>query len=149
SIADRTAAPGTALSVQVPVNNQVPGRALVYSLVGSPPPGAAINASSGLITWTPARDQAGQAAIFTVQVAVAGKPNLNSTGVFHVNVLAPPQLGPITLDPLRKGGTNKGTIAIHIAFNETMAASAGAAGQYVLTTTQKARGRKKGTVNVA
>src|SRR5262249_10533763 len=138
---------GKLLSVIVPVTDPVPGRALVFSLV-SPPPGASIDPSSGRFTWTPSSSQAGFSGTIVVQVAVAGNSSPSSSRGFQVTVLVPPQLGPVTLEALRKGRVNKGTIALHLNFNEALDPGAGATARYVLTTQQKARGRKKGTISV-
>jgi hypothetical protein len=145
-IADQTVAPGSTLSVQISVTDPVGGRALVYSLPGSPPAGTAIDPSSGLFTWTPTADQAGFSGIILVKVALAANPGTSFTRSFNVSVasLVPPRITGQTLGQLHKGRKNLGTFAIHLFFNEAMNSSAGAAAQYVLTTPKKGGGRKKG-----
>jgi hypothetical protein len=100
-ISDRTIADqftlivtNTATDPDLPVNNlsydllSRPPDGLTSDLV-NPPQGAKID-TNGVITWTPALDQAPSTNIFTVIVTDDGFPPLSATNSFSVTVLAPP-----------------------------------------------------------
>jgi hypothetical protein len=55
----------------------------------NPPVGAKID-TDGLVTWTPALDEAPSTNIFTVIVTDDGSPPMSATNSFTVVVLAPP-----------------------------------------------------------
>jgi O-glycosyl hydrolase len=71
----------------------LPAQTLTWSLL-SPPGGAGINASSGLLTWRPTVAQSPSTNTLTVQVADNGTPVMTATQSLQVTVLAPaaPQL---------------------------------------------------------
>jgi hypothetical protein len=67
-----------------------PLNALTYELeTNSAPPGAAINAISGVFTWTPGEAQLGTNT-FTITVADDGQPALTDSKTFNVTVVARP-----------------------------------------------------------
>lgn len=85
-----TSAAGTVASVGVPYSYDVnatdpdAGDVLTYSLV-TRPAGMTINATTGLIAWTPAAAQSGANAV-TVQVTDNGTPALSATQTFNIAV---------------------------------------------------------------
>ncbi|MCA9051291.1 MAG: trypsin-like serine protease, partial [Planctomycetaceae bacterium] len=62
---------------------------IIWSLSGSPPVGAEIDANSGEITWTPTAEQAGQTYELLVQATDNGTPARSSTAVVPVTVTWP------------------------------------------------------------
>jgi hypothetical protein len=79
------------------VDPYAPPRSLGWSLAKAPA-GAAIDPTSGVISWRPAAAQANSTNLFTVQVADNGTPSLSATQSFYVTVaaLAKPQLSVVT-----------------------------------------------------
>jgi len=71
---------------------------LQFELI-SAPPGGAIDALSGIITWTPAPAEEGTTNLFSVRVSDDGSPSLEDTQSFTVRVLPldPPVLQSITV----------------------------------------------------
>jgi hypothetical protein len=98
-----------------------PSQTLTYSLVGTVPAGAAINASSGALTWTPAAGQAGQIYTLTVRVTDNGDPALHADQSFTVGVA---YTWSSLLAPVQAGGTYKAGRTLPIKFQLT-GASAG------------------------
>lgn len=84
SIRSRTATAGTALSFKASATDADPGQRLTYSLI-SPPAGAAINATTGVFTWTPAT-----AGAYNVRFRVSdnGTPVLYDDEVVKITVAA-------------------------------------------------------------
>jgi hypothetical protein len=107
-ITDRTITAGTALNVAAravdPDNN-----AVTYSLTGTVPAGATINAATGVITWTPTAAQAGIVHTLTVQATDNGTPAMSATTSFNVTVNAVATT-PMTLNMNTQPGGNN-TIA--------------------------------------
>lgn len=80
---------GQTLSLGVKAEDaDVPQQQLAYELTGGSATGAVIDSASGLFSWTPSLNQAGQS--FTVHVAVTdnGNPPIGATASFAVYVLA-------------------------------------------------------------
>jgi hypothetical protein len=80
---------GQTLSIGVQAEDaDLPQQQLAYGLTEASPGGANIDASSGLFSWTPSLDQAGQS--FTIHVTVTdnGTPPMGATNSFAVYVLA-------------------------------------------------------------
>jgi hypothetical protein len=67
---------------------QAPPQTLTYSLAAGAPAGAAINASSGVITWTPSASQAPGGYPITVRVADNGIPPFTSEQSTIISVVA-------------------------------------------------------------
>ena len=65
-----------------------PAQTLGFSLQNSPS-GAAINSTSGVVTWRPAIAQSGSAYPLTVRVTDNGAPSMSATQTFAVAVLRP------------------------------------------------------------
>jgi hypothetical protein len=86
SIADQTVHFGTLLSVQASASDpDRPGATLTYSLDPGAPTNMTINATSGLISWTPSNTQVGTNTI-TVHATDNGVPPLSGTTSFQVTV---------------------------------------------------------------
>jgi hypothetical protein len=66
-------------------DSDIPTNTLTYSLLVAPI-GAAINASSGVITWTPDETQGPSFNVFTTRVVDNGSPNLSITNSFSITV---------------------------------------------------------------
>jgi DNA/RNA endonuclease G (NUC1) len=64
----------------------LPSQQLSYSLTGSVPAGASLNASTGQFTWTPAPAQAGQVYAITVRATDDGQGSLSAEQTVHVGV---------------------------------------------------------------
>jgi hypothetical protein len=91
-IGDTSVHYGVLLSVQaVAADPDIPADILTFSLAVAPT-NMTINASNGLITWTPALAQLGSNTV-TVKVTDNGQPPLSATTTFHVLVIGnQPQL---------------------------------------------------------
>lgn len=84
-ISDYTVYLGSSLSVTASATDaDLPNDTLTYSLVGTIPSGASINAATGAISWTPAVNQAGQ--IYTLTVRATDGGGLFSERQFKVGV---------------------------------------------------------------
>ena len=82
-----------------------PPQVLTYQLL-SAPTGASVNAGSGVITWTPAEDQAPGSYTFTLRVYDNGTPSLSATQSFLVTareVNTTPVLGSINNQTINEG----------------------------------------------
>jgi len=122
AIANQTVYVGNALTLPAAGSDlDLPAQGLSYSLVGTVPSGAAIDASSGVLSWTPAAAQAGQIYTLTVRVTDDGAPALYAEQQFTVAV-AYTWSG--LLAPVQAGGTYKAGRTIPIKFQLT-GASAG------------------------
>ena len=86
--ADRTVNPGYTLTVACTAHDSdTPAQTLAFSLV-NPPANAAINAASGVLTFTPSYAQYGSTNRMTVVVTDSGTPALSATNTFNIIVLA-------------------------------------------------------------
>jgi hypothetical protein len=74
---------GSATDPDLPLND------LVFSLV-SAPAGAAIDAATGVFTWTPGGDEVERTEAITVRVQDDGTPPLSHERTFHLRVVARP-----------------------------------------------------------
>jgi len=64
----------------------LPPNSLLFALSSSAPNGASIDAMTGVFTWTPTQDQAGQSYPLTVQVTDNGTPPLSDSESFTIDV---------------------------------------------------------------
>jgi hypothetical protein len=86
SVGAQSLDPGGVLLVDIDASDSdSPAQTLVYSL-DEAPTGAAINPATGLISWSPTTQQAGQNHPFTVRVTDNGDPALYTTASFAVTV---------------------------------------------------------------
>jgi hypothetical protein len=79
---------------------QSPPQTLSYRLGANAPANAAIDAASGLFTWTPNASQSPGAHRITVSVSDNGEPPLSADQAFTVTVMAPPSL---SVSPINAG----------------------------------------------
>lgn len=100
AVGDRVAFLGTTLQVQLVGSDPDVGDVLTYSLI-SPPPNAAIDGATGIVTFTPSAAQVGQVG-FVAQVSDAG--GLSDSRAFSVEVRdaipETPQNAPPLLDEI-------------------------------------------------
>jgi hypothetical protein len=95
-IANRSVTLGQTLTLTASASDaDQPPQSLTFSLAPGAPFGAAINPSTGLLTWTPSNAPATNQ--ITVVVTDNGMPNLNATQAFSVTVFLPPYLAGATL----------------------------------------------------
>ncbi len=86
---------------------EVPPQVLTYSLIGGPP-GADVNPTNGIFTWTPAEDQGPSTNFMTIMVVDDGSPPLEDDKSFTVVVLEsnqPPVLEPVKDRTIHVGST--------------------------------------------
>jgi endonuclease G len=122
AIANQTVYLGNTLNLTaVGADIDLPAQALSYSLTGTVPSGAAINASTGAFSWTPTAAQGGQIYTITVRVTDNGDPALFAEQPFTVGV---GYTWSNLLAPVQAGGTYKAGRTIPIKFQLT-GASAG------------------------
>jgi hypothetical protein len=102
AISDRTIGAGVSLSItNSATDSDVPAQTLTFSLLAAPT-NAAINASSGLLTWRPLVTQANTTNPFTVIVADNGTPSLSATQ--NLIVIVPSLASPVIQTPQIFGG---------------------------------------------
>ena len=97
-VANQSIGAGVTLNItNVATDTNMPSPVLTFSLLAAPT-NAAINASSGVLTWRPLVSQANSTNPVTVMVADNGTPSLSATQSFMVmvNPLAKPQLSHAT-----------------------------------------------------
>jgi uncharacterized repeat protein (TIGR03806 family) len=98
-IADHIIKEGATLSItNFATDSDIPANMLVFSLDTNAPPGATINATNGIFTWTPTEAQGPGTNIIAVTVTDDGIPSLSDTKTFTVivsEVNEPPVLAPI------------------------------------------------------
>src|SRR5262245_44046400 len=86
-IANQTVNEGSLLTVTASgTDSDVPANTLTYSLDPGAPAGMTINASSGVLTWTPTEAQGPGTSPVTVRVTDSGTPSLSATRTFNVTV---------------------------------------------------------------
>src|SRR5207247_1016533 len=86
ALANQTINEGILLTLTVTATDaDLPANTLTFSLI-SPPPGASINASSGVLSWTPSEPQGLATRPITELVTDNGVPSLNDTKSFTVVV---------------------------------------------------------------
>ena len=98
AIANQMIGVGVTLNItNTATDSDVPAQMLTYSLPTAPT-NAAINSSSGVLTWRPLVTQASTTNPFTVMVAESGAPMKNTTQSFTVTVtnLVPPQFSTVS-----------------------------------------------------
>lgn len=99
AVPNRFVAAGRTLTLQAAgVDTDLPAQTLTYTLEGTVPAGAAVNASSGLFTWAAPAVQATFAQPFTLKVADNGTPSLSATRDFTVTVVPVPVIQSIRID---------------------------------------------------
>jgi hypothetical protein len=108
NVAEQTVNEGSTLTVtNKAIDADIPANAVTYSLL-SAPPGASINASSGVFTWTPTEAQGPSTNEVTVQATDNGVPPLGDTRSFTVivnEVNTTPTLTPIASQSVNEGAT--------------------------------------------
>lgn len=82
------------------LDRDLPPQALSFALVGSVPPGMAIDPNSGSVSWTPGEDAAGGNFLITVQATDAGTPALTGSRTFSLQVLDTRELLPLESVPV-------------------------------------------------
>jgi hypothetical protein len=103
SIASQTILAGQTLTLNVSATNPDAGETLTYSLV-SPPAGAQINPTTGVLTWVP--PAGATSATLTVEATNNGSPPQSSTEQFEVTVNpAPPHIAAILAQTVTQGQT--------------------------------------------
>ena len=86
-------------------DGDIPGYSLTYSLL-NPPAGAMINSTSGVITWTPAKNQGPSTNVITTVVTDSSPEALSATNSFNVVV------NEVNLPPLLPAQTNFTSVAL-------------------------------------
>jgi hypothetical protein len=86
SIPNQNAAERTPFTVTAIGQDADSGQTLTYSLTGTPPAGMTIDATTGVISWTPSETQGGQNFSVTVRVTDDGLPPLFAETTFQVAV---------------------------------------------------------------
>jgi hypothetical protein len=98
AIANRSVHVGYPLSFTASATDpDLPGQTLTFSLVGTPPAGATIGASSGTFNWTPATNQGPANYSISVRVADNGSPSLSATQTFSIAVLSLPRVASVVV----------------------------------------------------
>jgi len=107
SISNRTVLEGALLTfTNSATDSDLPAQTLSYSLQTGAPPGAVVNSTNGVFTWTPSETQGGTTNLIGVIVADNGTPSLSATQTFTVTVLevnSPPNLAAITNRTVAEG----------------------------------------------
>jgi hypothetical protein len=97
-ILDRVIHAGTTLSISnTATDPDIPANILTFSLGPGAPPGAAINASNGLLVWTTSDADANTTNLVAIRVSDDGSPSLSDTKTFTVTVVPRPTFAAITL----------------------------------------------------
>ncbi|HEY1172625.1 MAG TPA: putative Ig domain-containing protein, partial [Verrucomicrobiae bacterium] len=108
-IADRTVIEGFTLTITNSASDSdLPANALVYSLGTNAPAGMSINATNGIITWTPTEVQGPGTNLVSVIVTDDGVPSLSATQSFTVVVLET-NSAPVMVAPVNQT-INEGTL---------------------------------------
>ncbi len=106
-----TAVAGVPYSCQVSVSAGS-STGIVYALTGTPPTGMAIDATTGMITWTPTASQVGTA---QVNVQATDAASNTASQQYSINVLAS-NAAPVLTAATPSLGTTDSTIAVTIPF---------------------------------
>jgi len=94
---DKTVTLGQKLMLTVmATDSDLPHQALAFTLEGSIPSGALLDANSGLFTWMPTPPQTPSTNLLTVRVTDNGSPPQSATRAFKVFVVAPPKFNRLT-----------------------------------------------------
>lgn len=102
AIADQSIVEGQLLTfTNLATDADVPLNVLTFTLAAGTPPGAAINAASGVFTWTPSEAQGPGTNQITVIVTDDGLPSLSATQSFTVIVLETNSAPVLTAIPSR------------------------------------------------
>ena len=104
-IGNKTVSEGTLLTFTASATPEA-GGSIVYTLASGAPAGAAINASSGVFTWTPSEAQGPGVYPITVIATETTGPNLSDSETFQVTVTevnSPPILTTITDKTVNEG----------------------------------------------
>jgi len=106
-IADQTIPEGSPFSLTVTATDaDVPANTIAYALGPGAPPGATINPTTGVFTWTPTETQGPSVNQITVIATDNGIPPLGATNRFTLNVTEvnqPPTLGEISDQTVEAG----------------------------------------------
>lgn len=93
AIGDQVVVESNLLSFTITATDaDVPPQSLAYTLDPGAPPGASINPTNGVFTWTPPSGAAPVTNQITVRVTDDGSPPLSSTSTFDIVVLPPPRI---------------------------------------------------------
>jgi hypothetical protein len=108
AVADQTIAEGSLLQFTVNATDPDAGQTVTYYLGTNAPPGVAIAATTGIVTWTPTEAQGPGAYVLTVHAVDNGTPPRTST--LHVNVIVtevnqPPVLSAVPDQTVMQGQT--------------------------------------------
>jgi hypothetical protein len=107
-ITDRTVDEGTLLTLTATASDQEqPLQSLTFTLGAGAPEGAAIDANTGVFTWTPAENQGPATNLINVVVTDNGTPPLSTARGFTVvvnEVNRPPEIDPIADQPANANG---------------------------------------------
>lgn len=116
-IADQNVTVGQLLSFTAAGSDaDLPVNVLTYSLEGTVPAGATINATTGAFSWTPTAGQVGPQSV-TVRVTDNGTPTLFSEQVVSITVAAAPNVAPVL------NAIGNQTISEHLPFTFTATAT--------------------------
>ena len=83
---DRPAVEGDPLAFTIAATDPDPGQTLRFSVVGSLPPGATLDAVTGAFAWTPGERQGGRTFEITVRVTDDALPTLSHDRTFRIAV---------------------------------------------------------------
>jgi len=107
AISDRTLNEGNLLTFTASASDpDQPGQSLTFSLGAGAPAGAAIDANTGIFTWTPAEAQGPSTNVISVSVADSGTPPLTAARSFTVivqEINLPPAIGTINDHAINSG----------------------------------------------
>lgn len=109
TVPDQGVREGSLLTVNLEADDIDPDDELTWAVVSGP---GAINASTGVYTYTPAIGTAGTSAVVQISVTDDGTPNLSATVTFSVNIGASFEVTPISDATLAEGETLSFTATI-------------------------------------
>ena len=113
ALSDQIVSVGDTLTVEASATDaDLPANALTFSLTADAPAGAAIDATTGVFTWTPTIDQVSPGTTITVVVTDNGPGTLSHEQSFNVEVKEgvnlPPALSTITAQTVPENGSTPG-----------------------------------------